>query len=105
MSEDNRIPLIVRRRYDPERLNAVTRSMSGKTRCPACDALNDAGQKNCDRCGAALYPEWDTDAPPQEGGLLDELLGPDRPEGSRRQPTPIDEGGGDVVSPPPAGPP
>ncbi len=44
-------------RVDPERLAALRRSMSGKTRCPNCDEANDADRKFCAKCGAALYPD------------------------------------------------
>ncbi len=44
---------------DPEKLAAMRRIMTGMTRCPECDALNMAGQKRCDKCGAKLYPEVD----------------------------------------------
>jgi len=51
--------LALRNRFDPERLAAVKRSISGKTRCPECDELNRADQETCDRCGARLYPgDW-----------------------------------------------
>jgi len=46
----------IRNRFDPDRLAVVKRSISGKTRCPECDALNRADQETCDRCGARLYP-------------------------------------------------
>lgn len=49
--------LVARTRYDPDKLAAVKRSISGKTRCPACDELNRANQKSCIKCGAYLYPE------------------------------------------------
>lgn len=49
--------LVARTRYDPERLAAVKRAMSGKTRCPECDETNPADQERCERCGARLYPE------------------------------------------------
>ncbi len=49
--------LVARTRYDPERLAAVKRAMTGKTRCPECDEINPADQKRCDSCGARLYPE------------------------------------------------
>jgi ribosomal protein L40E len=42
---------------DPEKVAAVRRSISRKTRCPECDALNPADQPRCDKCGAKLYPE------------------------------------------------
>jgi len=48
--------LALRNRFDPERLAAVKRAISGKTRCPECDELNRADQETCDRCGARLYP-------------------------------------------------
>jgi len=48
--------LAMRNRFDPERLAAVKRSISGKTRCPECDELNRADQETCNRCGARLYP-------------------------------------------------
>ena len=49
--------VVIRNRCDPERLAAVKRILTGNTRCPQCDALNPANQKQCDRCGARLYPE------------------------------------------------
>jgi len=48
--------LALRNRFDPERLAAIKRSISGKTRCPECDKLNRADQETCDSCGAHLYP-------------------------------------------------
>jgi rRNA maturation endonuclease Nob1 len=48
--------IAVRNRYDPERLAALKRVISGKTRCPECDEPNRADQETCDRCGARLYP-------------------------------------------------
>jgi rRNA maturation endonuclease Nob1 len=48
--------IAVRNRYDPERLAAVKRIMSGKTRCPECDEPNRADQTICNSCGARLYP-------------------------------------------------
>jgi len=49
--------IAVRNRYDPERLAAVKRIISGKTRCPECDEPNSADQEYCNRCGARLYPK------------------------------------------------
>jgi len=48
--------IAVRNRYDPERLAAVKRVISGKTRCPECDEPNRADQEHCSHCGARLYP-------------------------------------------------
>jgi uncharacterized paraquat-inducible protein A len=48
--------LALRNRFDPERLAAVKRSISGKTRCPECGELNRADQETCDRCQSHLYP-------------------------------------------------
>jgi uncharacterized paraquat-inducible protein A len=44
-------------RLDPDKLKAVRRAISGSTRCPQCDALNQADQPRCEKCGAKLYPE------------------------------------------------
>lgn len=44
-------------RLDPEKVAAVRRAISGKTRCPDCDAVNRADQARCEKCGAKLYPE------------------------------------------------
>lgn len=44
-------------RLDPERIAAVRRAVSGKTRCPECDAVNPANQPRCYKCNAKLYPE------------------------------------------------
>ncbi|MGQ9586952.1 MAG: hypothetical protein ACUVT7_01025 [Thermoplasmata archaeon] len=44
-------------RTDPDKVAALRRIMSGRTRCPACDAPNPADQKHCEKCGAPLYPE------------------------------------------------
>ena|GEM_PF-2426208 len=44
-------------RIDPERLAALKRSMTGKTRCPHCDELNPAENRYCLKCGRALYPD------------------------------------------------
>ena len=49
--------LATRNRYDPEKLAAFKRSISGKTRCPECEEVNPAGQEICDSCGSKLYPE------------------------------------------------
>ena len=49
--------VVVRNRYDPERLAALKRSLTGTTRCPVCDSLNPAEHKFCEKCGAYLYPE------------------------------------------------
>ncbi len=49
--------LMTRNRYDPERLAAFKRAVSGKTRCPECDEVNPAGQETCDSCGAELFPD------------------------------------------------
>lgn len=58
--EDDRLgrlaEVTIRNRYDPERLAAVKRIISGKTRCPECDRVNRADQETCDGCGAKLYP-------------------------------------------------
>ena len=56
-SSYNDLTICTMYRLDPERLAAVRRSISGKTRCPECDALNSADQPRCDKCGAKLYPE------------------------------------------------
>ena len=69
-----RLPIYLRRRYDPKRLDAVVRSASGRTRCPECDTLNPADQKYCDECGAALYPEWSADQSARGRGLIDLLI-------------------------------
>jgi len=47
----------VQQRYDPERLAAVKRIISGKTRCPECDEPNAADQEFCNHCSARLYPK------------------------------------------------
>jgi len=44
-------------RLDPERIAAVRRAISGKTRCPECDAVNPAEQQRCYKCNAKLYRE------------------------------------------------
>ncbi len=49
--------LMVRNRYDPEKLASIKRAVSGKTRCPDCNEVNPAGQETCDGCGARLYPD------------------------------------------------
>jgi len=43
-------------RIDVDRLRQLRRVMSGVTRCPECDALNDARVQRCEKCGARLYP-------------------------------------------------
>jgi ribosomal protein L40E len=48
---------VTRVRHDPERLAALKRAVSGKTRCTECDAVNPANQIHCDKCGAKLYPD------------------------------------------------
>lgn len=42
---------------DPEKVGAIRRSISGKTRCPECDEINPADQPRCRKCNAKLYPE------------------------------------------------
>lgn len=44
-------------RLDPEKIAAVRRAVSGKTRCPECDEVNPADQPRCFKCGAKLYPD------------------------------------------------
>ncbi len=48
-------------RIDPERLAALRRARTGKTKCPHCDETNDAGLRNCAKCGAALYPDLEAE--------------------------------------------
>jgi uncharacterized paraquat-inducible protein A len=50
-------------RLDPDRLRQLRRIASGVTRCPECDAVNQASDKVCAKCGTRLYPveeaeEW-----------------------------------------------
>lgn len=44
-------------RLDPDKIAAVRRAISGKTRCPECDEVNPADQPRCQKCNAKLYPE------------------------------------------------
>jgi hypothetical protein len=48
---------VTRNRMDPDRMEALKRSLTGMTRCPVCDSLNPADHKFCEKCGAYLYPE------------------------------------------------
>ncbi len=48
-------------RMDPERLSALRRATSHKTRCPKCDEQNDADRRFCSKCGAALYPDLEAE--------------------------------------------
>lgn len=58
--------VVVRNRYDPEKLEAVKRVMTGMTRCPECDEPNRADQKTCSKCGASLYPEHRKKSPDKD---------------------------------------
>jgi uncharacterized paraquat-inducible protein A len=42
-------------RLDVDKLAAVRRAASGRTRCPECDSLNPASERKCLKCGARLY--------------------------------------------------
>ena len=53
--DDYRLAMLMR--LDPEKLAAVRRAISKKTKCPQCDELNSADQRSCQKCGAALYPD------------------------------------------------
>ena len=48
-------------RIDVDRLRQLRRVMSGVTRCPECDAVNQAGERRCTKCGARLYPVEEAD--------------------------------------------
>lgn len=57
--EDYRLAMLLR--LDPERLASLRRAMSGMTKCPNCGESNRADQKCCEKCGAALYPDLETE--------------------------------------------
>ena len=48
-------------RIPVDRVKAVQRAMSGKTRCPQCDAVNPANRRFCKACNAKLYPVEEED--------------------------------------------
>lgn len=58
-------------RTDIERVAALRRAVSGKTRCPECDAVNPANQRRCDKCGSLLYPELRDEEERKEHGEQD----------------------------------
>jgi uncharacterized paraquat-inducible protein A len=51
-------------RLDVQRVSALRRAASGKTRCPECDLTNDASARRCVKCGALLYPVEEYDERP-----------------------------------------
>lgn len=59
-------------RVDPERLAAVRRAISKRTRCPICDEVNRADQRYCDRCGAPLYPDLEEEQARKKRGAENE---------------------------------
>lgn len=62
MSPDTRdYRLATMLRLDPERLAALRRARTGKTKCPNCDETNDADKRFCAKCGAALYPDLEAE--------------------------------------------
>jgi len=76
-------------RLDPDRLAAVRRAATGMTRCPACDTLNPADQKRCNRCGANLYYDLPDEEKPKEEGQKEEETDLDKksePEDDRDKP-------------------
>ena len=44
-----------RYRVNVDKVRAVTRSATGKTRCPNCSEVNPANRRMCSACGAKLY--------------------------------------------------
>ncbi|UCE92352.1 MAG: hypothetical protein JSV90_04235 [Methanobacteriota archaeon] len=43
-------------RIPVDKVKAVQRAASGKTRCPKCSSLNPANRRYCRACKAKLYP-------------------------------------------------
>lgn len=46
---------------DVDKLKAVQRAVSGKTRCPQCSSPNPADRRFCRACKAKLYPVEEED--------------------------------------------
>jgi len=63
-------------RLDPEKLAAIRRATSGKTRCPACDAVNPADQRRCYNCGANLYYDLPDEEKPKDEGKQEDVEEP-----------------------------
>ena len=54
-------------RIDPERLAALRRARSGMTMCPNCCEPTRADQRYCEKCGAALYPDLESEKRDEAG--------------------------------------
>ncbi len=61
-------------RLDVDRVRAVRRAASGVTRCPECDAVNQADRRTCKACGSRLYPVEEEN---EKMHILDKLRGKD----------------------------
>jgi uncharacterized paraquat-inducible protein A len=59
-------------RLDVDKVKAVQRAASGKTRCPECNSLNPADRRFCRACKAKLYPVEEED---ERMYLLEKLRG------------------------------
>ena len=63
-------------RLDPDKLAAIRRATSGKTRCPECDTVNPADQRKCYKCGANLYYDLPDEEEPKDKGKQEDVVEP-----------------------------